>query len=234
MAAALTLYRTTIGKKVVMAVTGLILVGFVVVHMIGNLKIFTGAEHLNAYAGFLRTVGEPIFPRETLLWIARIVLLGSVGLHIAAAYQLTRLDNASRPQRYAVKKVTTNYASRTMRWGGVIILLFIIYHLLHFTLGQVGYAPGVFVHGDADHGYETYANVVYGFQNPLVSGFYILAMLALGLHLYHGTWSMFQTLGLNSKKWNGLWRGLAIAVALAVVLGNISIPIAVLAGILTV
>jgi len=234
MAAALTLYRTTIGKKVVMAVTGLILVGFVVAHMVGNLKIYTGAEHLNAYAGFLREVGEPIFPRETLLWIARLVLLGSVGLHIGAAYQLTRLDKASRPERYAMKKVTTNYASRTMRWGGVIITLFIVYHILHFTLGQVGYAPGVFQHGDANDGYQTYANVVIGFQNPLVSGFYIVAMVALGLHLYHGTWSMFQTLGLNSKKWNGLWRGVAIAVAIAVVLGNISIPIAVLTGLLTV
>ena len=115
MATALALYRTTIGKKVVMAVTGLILVGFVFAHMVGNLKIYLGAEAINAYAGFLREVGEPLFPRETLLWVARIVLLVSVVLHIVAATQLTRLDYASRPQRYAVKKRTTSYASRTMR-----------------------------------------------------------------------------------------------------------------------
>lgn len=234
MAAALSLYRTTIGKKVVMAVTGMILVGFVVVHMVGNLKIYLGPEALNTYAGFLREVGEPLFPRETLLWVVRLVLLASVGLHILAAAQLTALDKASRPQRYAVKKVTTSYASRTMRWGGVIIVLFIIYHLLHFTLGRVGYAPGVYQPGDPNSGFQTYANVVHGFQSWPVSLFYILAMGALALHLYHGTWSMFQTLGLNSSKWNGVWRGVAIAVAVAVFVGNVSIPIAVLAGVLTV
>lgn len=234
MAAALSLYRTTIGKKVVMAVTGLILVGFVVVHMVGNLKIYLGAEPLNAYAGFLRDVGEPVLPRETLLWVARIVLLGSVGLHILAAVQLTKLDYESRPQRYAVKKRTTSYASRTMRWGGIIIALFIIYHILHFTLGRVGYAPGVFQPEDPNNGFQTYANVVHGFQSWPVSLFYILAMSALAMHLYHGTWSMFQTLGLNNSKWNGVWRGVAIAVAVAVFVGNVSIPIAVLTGLLTV
>jgi succinate dehydrogenase / fumarate reductase cytochrome b subunit len=231
--AALTLYRSTIGKKVIMAVTGLILVGFVVVHMVGNLKIYTGAEHLNAYAGFLRTVGEPIFPHETLLWLVRIVLLASVGLHIWTATELTMLDRASRPQRYAVKKATTSYAARTMRWGGVIILLFVVYHILHFTLGQVGYAPGVFQPEDPNSGFQTYANVVNGFRSWLVSLFYILAMGAVALHLYHGVWSMFQTLGWNSKKWNGLLRGLAMVTAVAVFVGNVSIPIAVLAGWLT-
>lgn len=234
MATALSLYRTTIGKKVVMAVTGLILVGFVVAHMVGNLKIYLGPEAINAYAGFLRDVGEPLFPRETLLWVARIVLLASVVLHIVAATQLTRLDYASRPQRYAMKKVTTSYASRTMRWGGLIIVLFVIYHILHFTLGQVGYQPGVFQPEDPNNGFQTYANVVHGFQSWPVSLFYILAMGALTLHLYHGTWSMFQTLGLNSRKWNGLLRGLALAIAAAVFIGNVSIPIAVLAGFLTV
>lgn len=230
MAAVLSLYRTTIGKKIVMAVTGFILVGFVVIHMIGNLKIYTGAEHLNVYAEFLRTVGEPALPRETVLWIARIVLLASVGLHIWAATELTLLDRASRPQRYAVKKATRSYAARTMRWGGVIVLLFIVFHILHFTLGQVGYAPGVFQHEDPNNGFQTYANVVNGFRVWPVSLFYIVAMAALCLHLYHGTWSMFQTLGLNSIKYNKLWRAVAIAVAVAVFVGNVSIPIAVLAG----
>lgn len=230
--AALMLYRSTIGKKVIMAVTGFILVGFVVVHMVGNLKMFTGEEHLNAYAGFLRTVGEPLFPYQTLLWVVRIILIVSIVLHLWAATQLTLLDRASRPQRYAVKKKTTSYASRTMRWGGVIILLFVIYHLLHFTFGVVGYPEGTFQHPSPEGAYQTYANVVNGFRMWPVSLFYIFSMGAVGLHLYHGTWSMFQTLGLNSKRWNGLLRNLAVVIALAVFLGNISIPIAVLAGIL--
>ncbi len=233
MATALMLYRSTIGKKVVMAVTGLILVGFVVVHMVGNLKVYTGAVHLNEYAEFLRVVGEPALPRETILWLARIVLLGSVGLHIWMAIELTRLDKASRPQRYAVKKVTTSYASRTMRWGGVIITLFVVYHILHFTLGQVGYAPGTYQPEDPNNGFQTYANIVNGFKVWPVSLFYIVAMFALGLHLYHGVWSMFQTLGLNNNRWNNILRGVAIGTAVAVVLGNISIPIAVLTGFLS-
>lgn len=224
MAAAVTIYRSTIGKKVIMALTGFILVGFVVIHMVGNLKAFTGAEHLNEYGRFLRTVGAPVLPNETLLWVARIVLLGSVVAHIWAATQLTLLDRASRPQRYAFhKKQQATYASLTMRWGGVIVLLFIIYHILHFTTGTVhpNYVPG-----------DVYHNLVSGFQVWYVSLFYILAMIALGFHLYHGVWSMFQTMGWNSRTWNGALRGLAIAIALVVALGNISLPIAVLTGIL--
>ncbi len=230
--AALMLYRSTIGKKVVMALTGFILVGFVVIHMVGNLKMFTGEEHLNAYAGFLRTVGEPVLPHETLLWTVRIVLLVSVVLHIWAAVQLTRLDYASRPQRYAMKKTTVSYAARTMRWGGVIILLFVIYHILHFTLGKVGYPPGTYLPEDPNSGFQTYANVVNGFSVWYVSLFYIFAMGAVGLHLYHGVWSMFQSLGWNNKKWNSLLRGIATAVAVVVFVGNVSIPIAVMLGIL--
>ena len=232
MVSTLSLYRSTIGKKVVMALTGIILVGFVIAHMLGNLKIFLGADAINVYAGFLRDVGEPLLPRETLLWIARLVLLGSVVLHITAATQLTLLDRASRPQRYAVKKITTSYAARTMRWGGVIIVLFIIYHILHLTLGKVGYAPGQYMPEDPNNGFQVYSNVVNGFKVWPVSLFYILAMLALGFHLYHGVWSMFQTLGLNNGRWNGTVRGLALVIALAVVIGNISIPVAVLTGIL--
>ncbi len=225
MAPALALYRSTIGKKVAMALTGLILVGFVVAHMLGNLKIFTGAEHLNVYGEFLRTVGEPLFPYSTLLWIARIVLLVSVVVHIVAATQLTMLDRASRPQRYVFhKKQQATYASLTMRWGGVIILLFVIYHILHFTTGT---AHQNFIEGDVYH------NVVSGFQVWYVSAVYIAAMVALGFHLYHGVWSMFQTLGLNSSKWNGLLRGLSVLTALIVAGGNILIPVAVLAGLVS-
>ena len=216
-----------------MALTGLILVGFVVAHMVGNLKIFLGAEAINAYAGFLRDVGEPLLPRETLLWIARIVLLASVVLHITAATQLTIQDRASRPQRYAVhKKVQATYASRTMRWGGIIVLLFIIYHILHLTLGAVGFAPGQYLHEDPNNGYQVYQNVINAFRNPIVSIFYLVAMAAVCLHLYHGAWSMFQTLGLNNAKYNRLLRGLAMAIALAVFIGNSSIPIAVMTRLL--
>lgn len=229
----LTLYRSSVGKKVVMAITGLILLGFVFFHMIGNLKIFQGPEHINAYAGFLREVGAPIFGYEQLLWIARIVLLTSVVLHIVAAVQLTRLDLAGRPVRYAYKKsVQASYASRTMRWGGVIILLFVIYHILHFTLGVVGYPEGGFRHPDPDGAFAVYSNVVNGFKVWPVSLFYILAQIALGFHIYHGAWSMFQTLGLNNRRWNSLLRGFSVVFALAIALGNISIPVAVLAGIL--
>lgn len=231
MAAVATFYGSTIGKKVVMALSGIVLVGFVVFHMIGNLKIFLGPVELNTYAGFLRTIGEPLVPYEVLLWIARLVLLAAVGAHIAAAVQLTQKDVGGRPIHYANKRtLQASYASLTMRWGGIIILLFIIFHLLNFTFGAVGYsAARPYVHGE-NGVFQAYNNVIYGFQAWPVSLFYILAMGALGLHLYHGTWSMFQTLGLNSFRFNGFWRVVAIAVAVAVVLGNISIPLAVLAG----
>src|SRR6266404_1251344 len=138
-------WSTMVGKKVVMAVTGIVLVGFVVAHMLGNLKIFLGAQAIDTYAGFLRTVGEPLVPYSVLLWVARIVLLASVALHITAAVQLTRMNWAARPQGYDTKKsIATTYAARTMRWSGVILVLFIVYHLLHLTGGVVGFQPGEF------------------------------------------------------------------------------------------
>lgn len=223
MAAAVILYRSTIGKKVVMAVSGLILVGFVIAHMFGNLKIYEGPEKFNNYGLFLRAVGAPIFGSEQLLWIARIVLLAAVGLHMLMAWQLTQRNNAGRQTRYARNNhVQASYASLTMRWGGVIVLLFIIYHLLDLTFGTTN--PR-YIHGDV------YNNVVASFSNPIVSGFYIISMLALGLHLYHGVWSMFQTLGLNSRLYTRLLRWVSILIAVAIVVGNISIPIAVLTGI---
>ena len=222
MAAVVGLYRTSIGKKVVMAVTGVILFGFMVAHTVGNLKVYQGEEKLDTYAEFLRDVGGPIFAREQMLWILRIVLLLSVVLHIVAAYQLTRQSHASRPVQYVRRRdVQASYASRTMRWGGVIILLFVIYHLLHFTTGTL--LPG-FVRG------SVYRNLVTGFQVWYVSLIYIVAMIAVGMHLYHGVWSMFQTVGLNNPRTNALVRGFAVASALAITLANISIPIAVLAG----
>ena len=144
---AVVLWGTMVGKKVVMAVTGLVLVGFVVAHMLGNLKIFLGAEAINAYAVFLRTMGEPLFPYSLLLWVVRIILLTCVVLHITAAVQLTRMNWAARPQAYDTKKsIATTYAARTMRWSGVILALFVVYHLLHLTAGVVSFRPGAFVH----------------------------------------------------------------------------------------
>ena len=222
MAAAVTFYRSSIGKKVVMALTGLIMIGFVIAHMVGNLHTFEGAAQLNNYAVFLRTVGGPVLSYEQALWLERIVLLAAFVLHIVAAYQLTHQDLASRPVSYARHKIVqATFASRTMRWGGVFILLFVIYHLLDFTFGTVhpNFRPG-----------DVYANVVGGFQNPLVSAFYIVAMIVLGLHLYHGTWSVFQTLGINSAKYNPFFRWLSIIVAVVVAGGMISVPLAVLVG----
>ncbi len=224
MAAALSIYRSSLGKKFVMAVTGIILFGFVFAHMVGNLKMFQGEEKLNSYAHFLREVGSPLFAQGQLLWIVRLVLLASVILHIVAAYQLTRMSQRSRPVAYARRRdVQASYSSRTMRWGGVIILLFVIYHLLHFTFGT---AHPSFIRENV------YQNVVSGFQVWYVSLFYILAMLVLGMHLRHGLWSMFQTLGLNNKRWNSLLRGFATIFAVLVVVGNVSVPVAVLAGFL--
>lgn len=221
---AMTAYRSTIGRKAVMAVTGLLLFGFVVVHMIGNLKIFTGDVHFDEYAEGLRGFGKPFFAEEQFLWVARAGLLVAVLAHIGAAVSLTRTSRAARPVGYVVHKPTTSsYASRTMRWGGVIIALFIVYHLLHFTTGDL--------HPEFRHG-QVYRNVITGFEVWYVSAFYILANVALGLHLFHGLWSMFQTLGRGSGKFSRQVRAFSVAAAVAITLGNISIPIAVLTGVL--
>jgi succinate dehydrogenase / fumarate reductase cytochrome b subunit len=213
--------RSSLGLKVVMAVTGLILFGFVIGHMIGNLQVYLGAEAMDAYAVFLRSLLH-----GTGLWIARAVLLTAVALHIWAAWRLTLINNAARPVGYReVQRRESTYASRTMRWSGVILLLFIVYHLLHFTVGVHAVHPQ-FVHGAVFH------NFVTGFQNPLVSAVYILAMLSLGLHLYHGAWSFMQTLGLSHPRYNPLRYAVALLLTALVVVGNISFPVAVLTGLL--
>jgi succinate dehydrogenase / fumarate reductase cytochrome b subunit len=223
--AVLTLWSTSIGKKAVMAITGLILVLFVIGHMAGNLKVYQGEEKFNAYAAWLREVGSPAFGHEQILWMARLVLLAAVALHITAAAQLTRASHAARPVPYRRRAyLEAGYAARTMRWGGVILALFVVYHLLHLTFGVVGHGPGQF------QPLSVYRNVVNGFRVWYVSAFYVVAMVALGLHLYHGLWSMFQTLGVDDIRASGLYRGVAGVVALAVLVGNISVPVAVLAG----
>lgn len=232
MTGALTLYRSSIGKKAIMAITGLIGIGFLVLHMYGNLKIFEGPEYFNNYAAGLRSLGAPVFGDRHLLWVARLVLLGAVVLHIAMAVQLTRQDLEGRPRgnRYQVKKnVQGSYASRTMRWGGIILFLFIVYHILNLTLGAVGFDPGQYQHPEGNV-FSTYNNVINAFRFWPSTIFYVIAMLALGLHLYHGFWSMFQTLGLNSYRSNGILRALAIVVALGLTVGFVSVPLAVMFG----
>jgi len=222
---AVVLWGTMVGKKVMMAVTGFVLLAFVIGHMAGNLKIFLGEDTINAYAVFLREIGEPLLPYSALLWTVRVILLVCVALHIVAAVQLTRMNWTARTQGYQTKRsLAATYASLTMRGSGVILALFIVYHLLHLTLGAVGFKPGDFQH------LEVYQNVVAGFSVWYVSLFYILAMAALCLHLDHGVWSMLQTLGLNDARSTSVLRTMSRGVAILVFAGFITVPIAVLAG----
>lgn len=223
MTGVLSVYRTSIGKKVVMAVTGFILTVFVFFHMLGNLKVYAGAEKLNHYAEWLKLeMGAPILLPMQGLWIARVVLLLALILHIVAASQLTLMAWSGRPVGYKQSKVSpTMYLANMMRLGGVVVLFFIIYHILHFTTGTVlpGFEPS-----------DVYQNLIRGFQFIPASAAYIIALVALGVHIFHGGWSLFQTLGLNNRRYKMMWRTLAALVAAAIMVGNISIPLAVLAG----
>jgi succinate dehydrogenase / fumarate reductase cytochrome b subunit len=202
-----------------MAVTGAILFGFVLGHMIGNLQVYLGPEAMNHYAVFLRELLH-----GTGLWIVRLVLLAAVGLHIWSAASLTLTSRAARPVAYREQKwKESTYASRTMRWSGVILFFFILYHLMHFTFGN---AHPSFIEGDVYH------NFVAGFRSVPVSLTYIVAMILLGLHLKHGVWSMFQTLGVSHPRSIRLAHAGAWVFAAVIVIGNVSFPLAVLAGIL--
>ena len=214
----LTLSQVTIGKKVVMAVTGAIWFGYVIGHLLGNLQIYADPERINDYAAFLhRTL--------PLLWGTRIVLLIALVAHIAASIQLTLRNLDARPVPYARKDdIVTTYAARTMVYSGPILLLFIAYHLAHLTVGMTpGYAFDT---------HNVYNNVIFGFRIWWLSMLYIAAQAALGLHLYHGLWSALQTVGANHPKYNAWRKRFATIVAAAVVAGYISIPISVMAGIL--
>lgn len=217
-------WRSALGKKAVMAVTGIGLFGFVFGHMLGNLKLYLGPDAINHYGEWLRTIGEPALPHGGFLWIARLGLIAIVVLHIVAATQVTLMSRAARPNQYEKKDYAiADYASRTMRWGGVIVLLFVIWHLLDLTLGMT---PGyVFEHG------KPYQNLVASFSRTPVAIFYIIANILLGMHLYHGLWSMFQTLGWNSPKFNAWRREFATAFAVIITVGNVSFPLVVMLGI---
>jgi len=221
----LALWSSVIGKKVVMAVTGAVLILFVIGHMLGNLKIFSGPEEINAYSRFLREVGWPEFGYGQLLWIVRTVLFVCAVLHITAAVQLTRMNWQARPVGYGEKKnVETTWGAVTMRWGGLLLAVFIVFHLFHFTGGMVGFQPGRFEH------LMVYQNVVAGFSVWPISVFYILAMGALCLHLDHGIWSMLQTLGWVSVGNTKSLRVVSRVVALMIFVGFVSVPVSVLAG----
>ena len=216
-------YRSAVGKKAVMAVTGVFLFGWIFLHMLGNLKLYTGAEHMNEYGRWLRAIGTPAMPESGTLWLMRLLLLLAVVLHIHAAVALTVMNRQARPLDYRDRGyVSASYAARTMRWGGVIVLFFIIYHLLHLT---TGHAHPNFVRDDP------YYNVVSGFQVWWVAAAYIIANVALGFHLFHGLWSMFASVGWVHPKFNSWRRNFATAFAVIITAGNVSFPLAVLAGV---
>jgi succinate dehydrogenase / fumarate reductase cytochrome b subunit len=210
------LWRSSIGKKAVMAVTGLIMVAYLITHVVANLLVFQGPENINAYSRFLHGTGGA-------LWAARAVLLAALGLHVVAATQLTLRSRVARPVRYAGGRTpqAATLASRTLRWGGVLILVFLVYHLLHFTLGT---AHTSFVEGDPYH------NVATGFYNPVVVLFYELALVAVGLHLYHGIWSSGRTLGVSQPSPYPLRRQLALVLSVLLWAGFAVIPLAVYGG----
>ena len=220
-------YRSALGKKYVMAITGIMLMGFVFAHMVGNLKMYIGAEDFNHYAEFLREILVPILPPTVFLWLMRLGLIAAFALHIHSAYGLTRMNHAAREVKYQSRRdyQAANFASRTMRWTGIIVGLFLIWHL--FDLTWTGTPGMTFVRGNP------YDNVVSSLGRPLVAAFYVAANVALGIHLFHGAWSLFQSMGWNNPKFNSWRRNFAVGFAVIVTVGNLSFPIAVLAGIVS-
>jgi succinate dehydrogenase / fumarate reductase, cytochrome b subunit len=226
----LDLYSTAVGKKYVMAITGIIGIGYVIAHMVGNLKVYLGRVNgefdIDTYGEFLRDLLVPIFPRTIALWILRSVLIVALALHLHAAYSLTVMNRRARPVKYQSKRdyVAADFAARTMRWTGIIVLLFLAFHLADLTWG---WANPDFVRGAVYHNLDT------SLSRIPVAILYIVANIALGIHLFHGTWSLFQSLGWNNPRFNRWRRGLATAIATIIVVGNCSFPIAVQAGIVS-
>jgi len=226
-------YSTALGKKYVMAITGIIGIGFVIGHMVGNLKAYIGTVTENGqevydidiYGEFLRELLVPILPHGVFLWIMRIVLISAVLLHIHAAYSLTVMNRTARPVKYQSSRdyQVANFASRTMRWTGVIVLLFILWHLADLTWG--------WVNPDFEHG-MVYRNLDASLSRVPVAILYIVANIALGIHLFHGTWSLFQSLGWNNPRFNQWRKAIAAGVATLIVVGNVSFPIMTLAGVI--
>ena len=218
-------YRSAVGKKYVMAITGVVMMAFVFAHMVGNLKMYMGAEEMNHYGEFLRALLYPLVPRQVALWMLRLGLIVALVLHVHATYSLTMMNRRSRPVKYQSDRdyIAATFAARSMRWTGVIVLLFLVYHLLDLTFGP---ANPNFQHA------LPYENTVASFQRPVVAIFYIVANLALGVHLYHGAWSLFQSVGWNRRRFNAWRRYFATGFAGIIVAGNVSFPLAVMTGVL--
>jgi succinate dehydrogenase / fumarate reductase, cytochrome b subunit len=215
---------SSVFKKIVMAISGIILVLYLIAHMIGNLKAFTGRESFNHYSEWIRTIGEPAVPAQTTLWIIRVILLVAVVAHIWAAISLWRQAKRARPTGYVTKKpVAQSYASRTMRWGGVIVLAFIIYHILDLTLG---------VANPDGPGTTPYDRLVAGFSNPIVVAFYAIALILLGMHLRHGIWSATQTLGQSNRRREKTVNLFALGFAVVLIGGFLLVPFSVLFGLI--
>jgi succinate dehydrogenase / fumarate reductase cytochrome b subunit len=213
---------SSVFKKVVMAVTGLIMIAYLIAHMIGNLHAFQGAKAYNDYALFLRSFGEPLLPYRTLLTAIEIVLSVSVIAHFWAAFSLWRQAKRARPQGYVTKKANAQtYASRTLRWGGVIVLAFIIYHLLDMTAGTVNLAP---------NRAEPFDRLVASFTNPWVTAFYTISLVLLGMHLRHGIWSATQTLGQSNKSRERTVNAAAIVLSTLLTAGFLVVPLAIAIG----
>ena len=229
----LDLYSTAVGKKYVMAITGIIGIGFVIVHMLGNMKMYLGkVEHngeqvydIDLYGEWLRELLVPFLPRTVTLWLLRLVLIGALILHVHAAYGLTVLNRKARAVKYQSPRdyEVANFASRTMRWTGIIVAIFLVWHLADLTWG---WANPDFIRGAA------YWNIDTSLSRWPVALLYIVGNLALGVHLFHGTWSLFQSMGWNNPRFNQWRKGLAAGVATVVTVGNVSFPIAVLAGVI--
>ena len=223
-------YRSAVGKKWVMALTGIGLILFVVAHMVGNWKIFfpdvDGIPEIDLYAEALRSLLFPLVPEHIVLWILRTGLIAIFLLHIHAAYSLTLINRRARTEAYEGPRtyVAANYASRTMRWSGTIFGFFVLFHLADLTWGAQPAAPATWEHG------EVYANFIATFSRAPVTLFYVISMALLGIHLYHGAWSMFQSLGLNHPRFNVWRRGFAVSLAVLVFVGNAIMPLAVLFG----
>jgi len=215
-------YRSSLGKKYIMAITGFLLFLFVIVHLLGNLQVYLGPEPMNAYAALLKS-------RPALLWTARAGLFIIAVLHIVSALQLAAENRAARPQHYAEGKPIATVASRTILVSGLIIFAFIVYHLMHFTVGITN-PDFMELHDPLGH-HDVYRMTVEGFRNPWVSAFYIVSMILLCLHLSHGVSSLFQSLGIRRKATVALINRLAQTSAILVLIGNCSIPISILAGV---
>ncbi|MFB7587150.1 succinate dehydrogenase [Streptomyces sp. NPDC056169] len=208
-----------------MAVSGLLMLGYLVAHVAGNLKVFFGPEEFNAYGHWLRVMGAPVLHHEWALWLVRIALLAAVGAHAVSAYQLSRRDVKARPTAYVHRRRRASYATRTMRWGGIILALFIVWHILDLTTGTVH--PGGFEEG------KPYQNVVDTFSTWYGNVIYIVAMLAVGLHVRHGFWSAAQTLGVGNARRERLLRAIANTLALVLTAGFVSVPVAVMTGVVS-